>query len=147
MTHHTTSLDRLLRACLALLLLLELAVAGFGLYFVALDLQVSGEMFDGLGMMIGGVLLLAAALPAAAAGRAWWLSRRGRASAAGWAATAGLASATAAFSVASIAASPFALAAAPGLLVALVALVSWSRGSRAVETVGSSDDLWTSAGR
>ena len=120
----TSSRDRLLAALVGAVLAVAGLGAGFGAWMILEDLKSSTEMFHGLGVVLGSVLLLAAALPAAVG--AWALRglRRGLPSGPRRALLTGIAGLVAVW--------PFAIFAQPVYLVGILPVVLIAAAATAV---------------
>lgn len=90
---NSRSIDRLLQILLVVTVLLCVAGAGLGLFFLVQDLQVSGEFLDGLGAVIGLAIMGLVGVPLALAAWALRQSFRARANAPTWAVAAAVAGA------------------------------------------------------
>ena len=120
----TSSRDRLLALLVGAVLVAAGVGAGCGLWMIAEDLRSSAEMLHGLGVVLGGVLLLAAALPAATGAWALHGLRRGMASGPRRALATGIAALVAVW--------PFAMFAQPVYLVGILPVVLIAAAATAV---------------
>jgi hypothetical protein len=119
----TRAVDRLLQTSLVLTLLLSAAGAALALVFIGQDAGTSGEFLDGLGVVIGLVLLGVVGVPAATAGWALRRSLRGDPRAWAWA-VASAALGLAAVAVLAFPVHPVSLAAVPEVVVLVAAVAA-----------------------
>ena len=114
------AVDRLLQTFLGLVLALVVAGVLFAFAFIGQDAARSGELFDGVGTMIGLALLVLVGVPGAVAAVALRRSVRQQPHAAEWALAAGLLGVLTA-GVLAFVHRPFAAALAPALLLTVAA--------------------------